>query len=127
VGGYVGLTLSAFCLPQRLAEAIGLQKIMTSYMRCSGDSDSEHCVGENELKLLAHRLFLIEGIPFTSQELCHRFRLEEDQTLPKLADVFLTLYINKRREQVAINAKEGPRLGHSFICKSTNDGLGVIA
>ena len=73
-------------------------------MRCDGDSD--HFVGNSELEILAHRLDLIEGVPFTSQELCHQFRLEGDQSLLKLADVFLTLYIKKRREQVATNAKE---------------------
>jgi len=94
-------------------------------MRCDGDSD--HCVGNSELEILAHRLDLIEGVPFTSQELCHQFGLEDDQSLLKLADVFLTLYIKKRREQVATNAKEGPRLGRSFIWKCEIDGLGVIA
>lgn len=119
------LTLSAFCLSQRLAEAIGLQKMLTSIMRCDGDSD--HCVGNSELEILAHRLDLIEGVPFTSQEMCHQFGLKDDQSLLKLADVFLTLYIKKRREQVAANAKEGPRLGHSFIWKCEIDRLGVIS
>ena len=114
-----------FCLSQRLAEAIGLQKMLTSIMRCDGDSD--HFVGNSELEILAHRLDLIEGVPFTSQELCHQFGLEDDQSLLKLADVFLTLYIKKRREQVATNAKEGPRLSRSFIWKCEIDGLGVIA
>ena len=99
--------------------------MLTSIMRCDGDSD--HCVGNSELEILAHRLDLIEGVPFTSQELCHQFGLEDDQSLLKLADVFLTLYIKKRREQVATNAKEGPRLGRSFIWKCEIDGLGVIA
>jgi len=110
---------------RRLAEAIGLQKMLTSIMRCDGDSD--HFVGNSELEILAHRLDLIEGVPFTSQELCHQFGLEDDQSLLKLADVFLTLYIKKRREQVATNAKEGPRLSRSFIWKCEIDGLGVIA
>lgn len=110
---------------RRLAEAIGLQKMLTSIMRCDGDSD--HCVGNSELEILAHRLDLIEGVPFTSQEMCHQFGLKDDQSLLKLADVFLTLYIKKRREQVAANAKEGPRLGHSFIWKCEIDRLGVIS
>ena len=43
--------------------------------------------------------------------------------MPKLSDVFLALYIDKRREQIATNAKDGPR----FVWIRENDGLGVMA
>jgi len=97
------------------------------------DDDSDHHVGDAELMLLSKRVESIEGIPFTSQEMCNRFKLEEARTLRTLADVVRTLYIEKRRERVVAKAsdelqgRKSPRtLGSSLLWKGKIDGIGIM-
>jgi len=110
-----------------LAEAMGLEKLTKSILRT--DVNSDHYVGDAELSLLSNRLELIEGVPFTSQEMIDRFRLEEEQNLRTLADLVRTLYIEKRRgQEVAAKAAEvsvkSPRhLGGELLWKKKIDGI----
>ena len=117
---------------QLLAEAIGIVELTQSILRT--DDDRDHHVGDAELMLLSKRVESIEGIPFTKQELCNRFKLEETRTLRTLADVVRTLYIEKRRERVAAKAsdellgRKSPRtLGSSLLWKRKIDGIGIMA
>lgn len=117
---------------QLLAEAIGIVELTQSILRT--DADGDHHVGDAELMLLSKRVESIEGIPFTKQELCNRFKLEETRTLRTLADVVRTMYIEKRRERVAAKAsdellgRKSPRtLGSSLLWKRKIDGIGIMA
>mmetsp|Transcript_19665 Transcript_19665/g.42750 ORF Transcript_19665/g.42750 Transcript_19665/m.42750 type:complete len:113 (+) Transcript_19665:228-566(+) len=106
---------------------MGLEKLTKSILRT--DVNSDHYVGDAELSLLSNRLELIEGVPFTSQEMIDRFRLEEEQNLRTLADLVRTLYIEKRRgQEVAAKAAEvsvkSPRhLGGELLWKKKIDGI----
>mmetsp|Transcript_41263 Transcript_41263/g.74375 ORF Transcript_41263/g.74375 Transcript_41263/m.74375 type:complete len:301 (+) Transcript_41263:101-1003(+) len=113
-----------------LAEAIGLENLTRNILRT--DINKDHYIGDAELSILAQRIELIEGVPFTSEEMRERFRQEERQTrsLTKLCDVVRTLYIEKRRERVVTKAEEeserSPRnLGSSLLWKRKIDGIGI--
>lgn len=111
-----------------LAESIGIEKLTKSILRT--DVNKDHHVGDAELSLLAQRIESIEGVPFTSKEMCERFRQEETRSLRMLADVVRTLYIEKRREHVAAKAAEesakSPRnIGNSLLWKRKIDGIGI--
>lgn len=111
-----------------LAEAIGMQKLTKCILQT--DANKDHHVGEAELSLLAHRIELVEGVPFTTDELFNRFRLEENQNLRNLADVVRRLYADKRREQARTKAmgetENSPRkLGAPLLWKRKIDGIGI--
>ena len=82
------------------------------------------------MKLSHPRRSWIEGVRFTSEEMCERFRQEETRSLRQLADVVGILYIEKRREQVEAKAAKGseksPRnLGTPWMWKRKLDGIGI--
>lgn len=112
-----------------LAEAIGLQNLVKGIL--TTDVNRDHHVGDAELKLLALRVSLNEGVPFTSEELCDRFKLEETHNLRILADVVQALYIEKRQGQMRAKEQEeigrSPRnLGAPLLWKRQIDGIGVV-
>lgn len=112
-----------------LAEAMGLQNLVKGIL--TTDVNRDHHVGDAELKLLAQRVSLNEGVPFTSEELCDRFKLQETHNLRILADVVRTLYIEKRQGQMtAKEAEESDRsprkLGAPLLWKRQIDGIGVV-
>mmetsp|Transcript_35114 Transcript_35114/g.74902 ORF Transcript_35114/g.74902 Transcript_35114/m.74902 type:complete len:305 (+) Transcript_35114:166-1080(+) len=118
-----------------LAEVIGLEKLTKSIL--STDPDRDHYIGDAELALLARRIESIEGVPFTSDEVCERFRRGEEgeaRSLRNLADAVRILYIEKRREYFAsarAKAKEGadrrsPRnLGHPMFWKRKLEDIDI--
>jgi len=111
-----------------LAEAMGIEKLTQCILRT--DVNRNHFVGDAELTLLAHRVELIEGVPFTCEELCDRYKLEDVRTLRSLTDVVHSLYIEKRREQVAKEAAEGSEkgpknLGTPFLWKRKISAIGI--
>lgn len=111
-----------------LAEAMGIEKLSQSILRT--DANRDHIVGDAELSLLAHRVESIEGVPFTCEELCDRYKLEEVRNLRTLTDVVRTLYVEKRREQVSKRAAEesekSPKnLGTPFLWKRKISAIGI--
>ena len=111
-----------------MAEAIGIEKLRKNIL--STDVNKDHYVGDAELSLLATRIEINDGIPFSSDELCNRFKLEETRNLRTLADAAQTLYIEKRREQAVKRASEEiektPRnLGTPMLWKRQIDGIGI--
>ena len=85
-------------------------------------------MGEAELTLLSKRVELIDGIPFTKEELCHRFwgggvveNNQQQQTLCNFVNVVITLYIEKRREHAVMKRddelieKSSRNLGRSLL------------
>lgn len=120
---------------QLLAESIGLVDLSKSILKT--DPNKNHHVGEAELTLLSKRVELIDGIPFTKEELCHRFfgggvvvennknsnlnQQQQQQTLCNFVNVVITLYIEKRREQAVMKRddeliEKSPRnLGRSLL------------
>ena len=119
---------------QLLAESIGLVDLSKSILKT--DPNKNHHVGEAELTLLSKRVELIDGIPFTKEELCHRFfgggvvennknsssnNQKQQQTLCNFVNVVITLYIEKRREQAVMKRddeliEKSPRnLGRSLL------------
>eukprot|EP00585_Thalassiosira_rotula_P008583 CAMPEP_0196157888 /NCGR_PEP_ID=MMETSP0910-20130528/44855_1 /TAXON_ID=49265 /ORGANISM="Thalassiosira rotula, Strain GSO102" /LENGTH=135 /DNA_ID=CAMNT_0041422653 /DNA_START=390 /DNA_END=794 /DNA_ORIENTATION=+ len=89
-----------------LAEAIGIEKLTRSILQT--DVDKDHFIGDAELSLLSHRIESVEGVPFTSADVCEQFRREEekDRTLRRLAEVVQHLYIEKRRMVNVARANE---------------------
>lgn len=77
---------------------MAFENLLTSVMQT--DNNGDHFIGDSELNMLAYRLEQIEGVPFTSQELCVRFNRWGTKNLRALVDCVRTLYIEKRREQV---------------------------
>ena len=107
---------------------MGIEKLTQCILRT--DVNRNHFVGDAELTLLAHRVELIEGVPFTCEELCDRYKLEDVRTLRSLTDVVHSLYIEKRREQVAKEAAEGSEkgpknLGTPFLWKRKISAIGI--
>ncbi|KAL7528491.1 hypothetical protein ACHAWF_004061 [Thalassiosira exigua] len=105
---------------KQLAEAIGLQKLIKSILIT--DANRDHRVGDAELSILTQRIQLIEGVPFTSEEVCERFGMLESKSLRNLAEVVQTLFIEMRREQIAVKMAEesekSPKsLGAPFLWK----------
>ena len=121
---------------QLLAESIGLLDLSKSILKT--DPNKHHHVGEAELTLLSKRVELIDGIPFTKEELCHRFwgggvveennknsssnnNQQQQQTLCNFVNVVITLYIEKRREHAVMKRddeliEKSPRnLGRSLL------------
>lgn len=108
-----------------MAEAIGIEKLTKSILRT--DIDRDHYIGDAELALLAQRVESVEGIPFSREEVCERFRMEETRSLTNLANVVRSLYIEKRREQTALEefAKSPRNLGAPLLWKRKIDGIGI--
>lgn len=97
------LTRQNLLATQQMVEAIALQDLLSSVIQT--DMNGDHFIGDSELNMLAFRLQQIEGVPFSGEELCTRFaRWPGTKNLRSLVDCVRTLYIEKRREQVA--AKE---------------------
>ena len=77
-----------------------MQKLTATILRA--DLDNNHHVNDLELKLLTLRIELIDGLPFSSQDLRERFRKQKDEcnkSLRHLADTIRTLYLEKREQQ----------------------------
>jgi hypothetical protein len=105
----INLTRQNLLATQQLVEAIALQDLLSSVIQT--DMNGDHFIGDSELNMLAFRLQQIEGVPFTGEELCTRFAKWPTRNLRSLVDCVRTLYIEKRREQVAAKeAQQSERL-----------------
>ena len=109
-----------------------MQQLINSILKT--DSDRDHYVGDSELLLLSHRLESIEGVPFTSDEMCERFRRGEGRSLRDLADTARGLYVEKRREEATVwrelsgEYRKSPRnLGQPLLWKRKFDYVGIAA